>query len=123
MTAGTPALAYGGSKSPFVKRHLARQLLRVLPPSTDARAAPWLKIFRSAGLRCKGCSAASGSRPTSARNNPPQFHRQKPDRRHRICFLGMSPGFFLRLQLHHDLELANRQHGKEINSIRPLQPA
>jgi|GEM_PF-1902336 len=36
-------------------------------------------------------------------------------------FLGMSPGFFLRLQLHHDLELANRQHGKEIDSIRPLQ--
>jgi addiction module HigA family antidote len=38
-------------------------------------------------------------------------------------FLGMSPGFFLRLQLHHDLELANRRHGNEINRIRPLQPA
>jgi hypothetical protein len=55
--------------------------------------------------------------------DPPQFHRRKPDRRHRIRFLGISPGFFLRLQLHHGLELANRQHGKEINRIRPLQPA
>ena len=55
--------------------------------------------------------------------HPPQLHRRKPDRRYGIRFLGISPGFFLRLQLHHGLELANRQHGKEINSIRPLQPA
>jgi len=78
-----------------------------LRPSADARAAPCLKIFRSAGLPCKGRSAASGSRPNLRPQDPPQFHRRKPDRRHRICFLGISPGFFLRLQLHHDLELAN----------------
>lgn len=35
-------------------------------------------------------------------------------------YLGMSPGFFLRLQLHHDLELAQKDHGEEIRKrIKP----
>ncbi len=55
---------------------------RRLPSSTVARAAPCLKIFRSAGLRCKGRSVASCFRPNSAR---------KPPRKTRHSFIGEIP--------------------------------
>jgi addiction module HigA family antidote len=83
------------------------------------------EIIEDTPLSQKDIAAATGIVPSHLSEMKHGKRRITPEYDLRLSrFLGMSPGFFLRLQLHHDLELAQRQHGKTIRTqIQPLQPA
>jgi len=98
----------------------AKQTIPLLNPFAETLS----EIIADSPLSQKDFATACGIIPSHISEMKHGKRRITPVHDLRLSrFLGMSPGFFLRLQLHHDLELANRQHGKEINSIRPLQPA
>ena len=78
---------------------------RRLPPSTDARATPCLKNLPQRRTPVQRTLRSLRHPPHLRPQHPPQLHRRKSDRRHGILHLDMSPGFSLRLQLHHELEL------------------
>jgi hypothetical protein len=64
--------------SPLSIKAASRCAGRSFPPSADTRAAACLKIFRSAGLRCKGRSIAFCFRPNSARKARRSFTGDSP---------------------------------------------
>lgn len=83
------------------------------------------EIMEDTPLSQKDIATATGIVPSHLSEMKHGKRRITPEHDLRLShFLGMSPGFFLRLQLHHDLELAQKKCGKTIrNQIKPLQPA
>lgn len=81
------------------------------------------EIIDDAPVKQKTISAATGIIASHLSEMKNGKRRCTPEYDLRLSrYLGMSPGFFLRLQLHHDLELAQVEHGQQIcESIEPLE--
>lgn len=98
----------------------AKQTIPLLNPFAETLS----EIIAESPLSQKDFAIACGIIPSHISEMKHGKRRITPMHDLRLSrLLSMSPGFFLRLQLHHDLELARRNHSKEINRIRPLQTA
>lgn len=96
-----------------------------LIPLLNPFAETLREIIEEAPMTQKDFAAALGIPASHLSEMKNGKRRCTPENDLRLSrFLGMSPGFFLRLQTHHDIETAGRRVGDRIEKeIRPMAPA